>query len=58
MILRLLLWIDTHITRCRVWFICDAIDRVAVRGMLPVVRCPCGIDPCACVDDDPAEIAH
>lgn len=58
MILRLLLWIDTRITRCRIGLVCDAIDREAVRGMLPVVPCPCSRDPCECVTDDPARIAH
>lgn len=60
MILSLLLWIDEYITRCRVSFICNAIDREAVRGMVPVARCPCGYDwdGCRCVTDPAGEIAH
>lgn len=29
--LRFLLWVDTHFTHCRVWFVCRAIDREAMR---------------------------
>ena len=58
MILRLLIWIDAHITRCRVGFICNAIDREAVRGMVPVAGCPCGLESCECIEDDETRIAH
>lgn len=60
MMLYLLLWIDTHITRCRVAFICNAVDREAVRGMVPVERCPCGVPVglCECIHDAADEIAH